>query len=192
MLGEVINVPALVFNYLNKSLNVEVTLDNSDDEYEFLDVTNEILDNQKQLSKTIEVPANGAAGVSYLLKPKVLGNIMLKYLAKSAIAGDGVHKTLKVVPEGVTQYKNRAFFVNLPREKREIKTDFELELPEEVVPDSQHVNVGVMGDILGPVLKNLNNLIRKPSGCGEQTMSKLLPNYLVMKYLKVSFIFYFL
>lgn len=165
-------------------------MNNKDGEYEFIDVTNDILDNQEQITKMIEVPANGAAGVSFLLKPKIIGNIMLKCLAKSPIAGDGVHKTLKVVPEGVTQYKNRAFFINLSREKREIKTDFDLELPEDLVPDSQHVVVGAMGDILGPVMKNLNNLIRKPSGCGEQTMSTLLPNYLVKKYLKVSFILF--
>lgn len=162
-------------------------MDNSDGEYEFLDVTNNILDNQEQITKMVEAPANGAAGVSFLLRPKVIGNIMLKCLAKSPIAGDGVHKTLKVVPEGVTKYKNRAFFMNLSRDKRQIKTDFELELPDDLVPDSQHVIVGAMGDILGPVMKNLNNLIRKPSGCGEQTMSSLLPNYLVKRYLKVNY-----
>ncbi|XP_037817547.1 murinoglobulin-1 [Lucilia sericata] len=182
--GEVINVPALVFNYLDKALDVEVTLDNSDGEYEFTEFSNEIISEQKQM-KSVRVPANGAAGVSFLLKPKVIGNVMLKFTAISPVAGDAIHKSMKVVPEGVTQYANRAYLVNLKKEP-EVKTSFELELPEDLVPDSEHVEVGVMGDILGPVLNNLDNLVRLPTGCGEQTMSTLLPNYIVMKYLKDS------
>ncbi|KAM7353961.1 thioester-containing protein 4 isoform 2-T2 [Cochliomyia hominivorax] len=182
--GEVINVPALVFNYLDKALDVEVTLDNTDDEYEFTEFSNEVISDQKQV-KSVRVPANGAAGVSFLLRPKVLGNVMLKFTAISPVAGDAIHKSMKVVPEGVTQYANRAYLVNLKKQP-EVKNSFDLELPEDLVPDSQHVEVGVMGDILGPVLNNLDNLVRLPTGCGEQTMSTLLPNYLVMKYLQNS------
>ncbi|XP_073823480.1 thioester-containing protein 1 allele R1-like isoform X2 [Musca autumnalis] len=180
--GEVINIPALVFNYLDKTLDVEVTLDNMDNEFEFTEVTNEVIGDQKR-SKMVRVPAMGAAGVSFMIRPKVLGNVMLKYTAVSPVAGDAVHKSMKVVPEGVTKYGNRAYFVNLNKEA-EMKSTFELELPAEIIPDSQHVEVGVVGDILGPVVNNLDNLVRLPTGCGEQTMSTLLPNYLVMKYLE--------
>ncbi|XP_075150113.1 thioester-containing protein 4 isoform X2 [Haematobia irritans] len=182
--GEVINVPALVFNYLSKDLDVEVTLDNSAMEFEFTEVNNEISSDVVR-SKSVRVPANGAAGVSFMIRPKVLGNVMLKYTAVSPVAGDAIHKSMKVVPEGITKYANRAYFVNLKNEPEQ-KTSFELELPEDIVPDSQHVEVGVVGDILGPVVNNLDRLVRLPTGCGEQTMSSLLPNYLVMKYLENS------
>ncbi|XP_064539099.1 thioester-containing protein 1 allele R1 [Drosophila montana] len=180
--GEVINVPALVFNYLPKQLDVEVTLDNEDNEYDFVDVSNEVLGEQKR-TQTVRVAPNSAAGASFLLRPKIIGSILLKFTAISPLAGDAVHKTLKVVPEGVTQYKNRAFFVNL-KDVHEYKDSFELDLPEELVPDSQHVEFGFVGDLLGPVIKNLEQLLHLPSGCGEQTMSKLVPNYLVHDYLK--------
>ncbi|EDW11959.1 Thioester-containing protein 5, isoform A [Drosophila mojavensis] len=180
--GEVINVPALVFNYLPKQLDVEVTLSNEDNEYDFVDVSNEVLGEQKR-TQTVRVGANSAAGASFLLRPKIIGSILLKFTAISPLAGDAVHKTLKVVPEGVTQYKNRAFFVNL-KDVHEFKDSFELDLPEELVPDSQHVEFGFVGDLLGPVIKNLERLLHLPSGCGEQTMSRLVPNYLVYDYLK--------
>ncbi|TDG38402.1 hypothetical protein AWZ03_015176, partial [Drosophila navojoa] len=180
--GEVINVPALVFNYLPKQLDVEVTLSNEDNEYDFVDVSNEVLGEQKR-TQTVRVGANSAAGASFLLRPKIIGSILLKFTAISPLAGDAVHKTLKVVPEGVTQYKNRAFFVNL-KDVHEFKDSFELDLPEEIVPDSQHVEFGLVGDLLGPVIKNLERLLHLPSGCAEQTMSKLVPNYLVYDYLK--------
>ncbi|XP_034474087.1 pregnancy zone protein isoform X2 [Drosophila innubila] len=180
--GEVISVPALVFNYLPKQLDVEVTLNNEDNEYEFVDVSNEVIGEQKR-TQMVRVGANSAAGASFLLRPKIIGNILLKFTAISPVAGDAVHKTLKVVPEGVTEYRNRAFFVNL-KDKAEHKDSFELELPEDIVPDSQHVEFGLVGDLLGPVIKNLERLLHLPSGCGEQTMSALVPNYLVYDYLK--------
>ncbi|XP_052854360.1 LOW QUALITY PROTEIN: alpha-2-macroglobulin [Drosophila gunungcola] len=180
--GEVINVPALVFNYLPKKLDVELTLDNEDAEYDFVDASNEVIGDQKR-SQKIRVGANEAAGASFLIRPKVIGNILLKFTAISPLAGDAVHRALKVIPEGTTQYQNRAFFVNL-KDTGEFKNTFELEVPAEVVPDSERVEFGLVGDLLGPVVKNLENLIRLPSGCGEQTMSKLVPNYLVRDYLK--------
>ncbi|XP_061388606.1 thioester-containing protein 1 allele R1-like [Musca vetustissima] len=179
--GEIINIPTLVFNYLGKTLDVEVTLDNSDNEFEFTEITNEIIGDQSR-TKMVRVPAMGAAGVAFMIRPKVLGNIMLKYTAISPVAGDAVHKSMKVVPEGVTKYGNRAFFVNLNK-GAEMKSSFELELPADIIPDSLHVEVGVVGDILGPVANNLDNLLRLPKKGGEQTMSTLLPSYLFMKYL---------
>ncbi|KAH8281371.1 hypothetical protein KR054_000154, partial [Drosophila jambulina] len=180
--GEVINVPALVFNYLPKQLDVELTLDNQDDEYDFVDASNEVIGDQKR-TQNLRVGANEAAGASFLIRPKVIGNILLKFTAISPLAGDAVHKALKVIPEGTTQYQNRAFFVNL-KDTGEFKNTFELEVPEDIVKDSERVEFGVVGDLLGPVVKNLENLLRLPSGCGEQTMSKLVPNYLVRDYLK--------
>ncbi|CAD6997495.1 unnamed protein product [Ceratitis capitata] len=180
--GEVINVPALVFNYLDKALDVEITLDNTDGEYEFTEVSNEIISDTKRV-KIVHIPPQSSAGVAFMLRPKTIGNVMLKYAAISPLAGDVIHKTLKVVPEGVTEYANRAFFVNL-RETSEFKQSFDLVLPAGVVPNSEHIEVSAIGNILGPLLNNLEHLLRMPTGCAEQTMSKLMPNYFVLKYLK--------
>ena len=40
--GEVVSVPIVVFNYLNKELDTEVTLHNENQEFEFAEITNEI------------------------------------------------------------------------------------------------------------------------------------------------------
>ena len=37
---------------------------------------------------------------------------------------------------------------------------------------------------MGPTLKNLKNLLRMPTGCGEQTITLLAPDVFVYKYLK--------
>ena len=41
----------------------------------------------------------------------------------------------------------------------------------------------LIGDIMGSTLNNLENLIRRPYGCGEQNMLGFVPNIVVMKYL---------
>ncbi|XP_030242506.1 CD109 antigen [Drosophila navojoa] len=181
--GEVINVPALVFNYLPHQLDVKVTLSNEDNEYDFVDVSSAAPGDFQKRTKTLKVGANAAVGASFFLRPKIVGSIMLKFTAVSPLAGDAVLKTLKVVPEGVTQYRNRALFLNLS-DVHELKGSFELDLPEDLVPDSQHIEIGFGGSLLGPTVKHLERLLRLPSGCGEQTMSKLMPNYLVHDYLK--------
>lgn len=45
----------------------------------------------------------------------------------------------------------------------------------------------ISGDILGPSIPNLANLIRMPFGCGEQNMLNFVPNIVIVEYLKVSF-----
>lgn len=36
---------------------------------------------------------------------------------------------------------------------------------------------------MGPALTNLDNLVRMPTGCGEQNMVGFVPNIFVLKYL---------
>ena len=43
------------------------------------------------------------------------------------------------------------------------------------------------GDILGVATSDFLSIIELPTGCGEQNMAKLIPNIVVMEYLKVMF-----
>ncbi|KAM4687240.1 alpha-2-macroglobulin-like, partial [Rhinophrynus dorsalis] len=55
--------------------------------------------------------------------------------------------------------------------------------PENVVPDSASAFVTALGDILGLTLKNLQNLIQMPYGCGEQNLVRLAPIPYVLDYM---------
>ncbi|XP_016315770.1 alpha-2-macroglobulin-like protein 1, partial [Sinocyclocheilus anshuiensis] len=44
----------------------------------------------------------------------------------------------------------------------------------------------LLGDIMGRALKNLDNLLQMPSGCGEQNMIVLAPNIYILQYLEVT------
>jgi len=159
-------------------------MDNTDQEFEFAEATNEIeeksIEDTKR-SKRLTIPANSGKSVSFMIRPKKVGHIAIKIKAVTPISGDAIEQMLPVEPEGVTQYINKAIFINLKDNEHSEKIT--IDIPDEAVPDSQYVEVSVVGDLLGPTIKNLDKLIRMPYGCGEQNMVNFVPNILVMKYL---------
>jgi Alpha-2-macroglobulin family len=46
--GEVVSIPIVVFNYQDKDTNAEVTLHNTDQEFEFTEISNEIEENKSE------------------------------------------------------------------------------------------------------------------------------------------------
>ncbi|XP_072019893.1 LOW QUALITY PROTEIN: C3 and PZP-like alpha-2-macroglobulin domain-containing protein 8 [Amphiura filiformis] len=61
---------------------------------------------------------------------------------------------------------------------------FTLTLPLNFVPGSERAVATIIGDVMGPTLNNLHNLIRLPFGCGEQNMIHFAPIVYVIGYLK--------
>lgn len=118
-----------------------------------------------------------------MIRPKKIGHITIKVTAQSSLAGDGVERPLLVEPEGVAQYVNEAVLVDL-RDSTNFFKNLTVTIPKNAVPDSTRVEVTVVGDILGPTIKNLDKLIRMPYGCGEQNMLNFVPNIVVIDYLK--------
>lgn len=64
--------------------------------------------------------------------------------------------------------------------------NYSLPLPpkSELIEGSERAYVTVVGDVMGPALSNIANLLRMPYGCAEQTMVSFAPNIFVMKYLE--------
>ena len=117
--GEVVAIQAVVFNYMNKEVEAELTFENIGD-FHFIDngvEDNEISRNPIELrsvwpffnrfsivqlgetifrKKTVRVPAQDGTPVSFLIRPTTLGNIDLRMTAKAATAGDAIVKKLLV------------------------------------------------------------------------------------------------
>lgn len=163
--GEVVAIPIVVFNYMEGDQRVEVTLFNNDKEFEFAEVNDDenSIDRKKraietQRIKRIVVKSNSGTPVSFMVRPLKVGHITIKITATSALAGDGVERPLLVVPEGVTQYINKAVFVDL-RNGTEFKANMTVKIPNNAVPDSTRVEASVIGDVLGPSIDNLDKLM---------------------------------
>lgn len=164
--GEVVSIPIVVFNYLDGSdQRAEVTLFNSDGEFEFAEADEDenIIQRRKravetQRKKSVTVKSQSGASVSFMIRPLKVGHITIKVVANSAVAGDGIERQLIVEPEGVTQYMNKAVFIDL-RSNPEFKTNISISIPPNAVPDSTRIEASAIGDILGPSIDNLDKLM---------------------------------
>ncbi|CAG2115839.1 unnamed protein product [Medioppia subpectinata] len=186
--GESIALQAIVFNYFNKPIEAEVVMDNRNNEFEFTNAANEIefADTRKvtEKKKFVTIPANDGVSVTFLITPKKIGYIDIKITATAPTAGDAVLKKLLVKPEGQTQYFNKAVLVDLKDPNSSaVKKNISIVIPNNAVPGSERVTISGIGDIMGPTVNNLDDLLRMPYGCGEQNMLNFVPNIVVLDYL---------
>ncbi|XP_076058869.1 CD109 antigen-like [Oratosquilla oratoria] len=184
--GEAVAVELVVFNYGKSDVQASVVIENSGD-FLFADFANEIDQASPAARKTREVTVVAGEGfpLSFMIIPLKLGYLDIKVSASSPNAADAVVQKLLVKPEGVRKTVNRAVLVDL-RTDPSFSTKLPIELPNNVVNDSLAIEVSVVGDILGSAVMNLESLLELPTGCGEQNMVKLVPNIVLLEYLKKS------
>lgn len=187
--GEVLTIPCSVFNYLQNDIEAEVTLENEHNEFDFVDaavdetIYPEIMKVQYR-KKKLTVRSEDAVNAFFTIRPTKVGVISLKVSALSSTASDCVVKTLNVECDGVPQFVNKAVFIDL-RDKSQIDPlDLTIDFPDTALPDSHRIEISCVGDLLGGTIKNLQQLIRLPYGCGEQNMLNFVPNIVVLNYLK--------
>lgn len=121
--------------------------------------------------------------MKFLISPIKIGQLPLTVKAVSDMAGDGETRRLKVKAEGLEKTSTQSVLIELSGETKKAAYEFQINLPKNIVKDSQFCSVQVIGDLLGPSLNNLNRLITKPYGCGEQNMITLVPNIHALNYL---------
>ncbi|XP_038963370.1 C3 and PZP-like, alpha-2-macroglobulin domain containing 8 isoform X2 [Rattus norvegicus] len=186
--GEAFTLKATVMNYLPTSLPMAVQLEASPD-FTAVPVGND--------QDSYCLGANGRHTSSWLVTPKSLGNVNFSVSAEaqqspepcgSEVATvpetgrkDTVVKVLIVEPEGIK--REHTFSSLLCASDAELSETLSLLLPPTVVKDSARAHFSVMGDILSSAIKNTQNLIQMPYGCGEQNMVLFAPSIYVLKYL---------
>lgn len=159
--GEVVTLTFQVYNYLADAQDAEVTLFNTNGEFEFA----EVIEDQElsctvdvERVKTVTVDSQSGVTVSFMIRPIKVGTINIKITATTPVAGDGLEKPLIVEPEGVTQYMNKAILIDLTKTTT-FKSSVTIEVPANAVENSTRVEASAVGDILGPTLENLDRLM---------------------------------
>ncbi|XP_053288658.1 complement C4-B [Pleuronectes platessa] len=143
----------------------------------------------------ITVEPHSSQFVSFSAVPMVTGSIPIKirlYDIENEMGVDAIEKTLNVWTEGLEQRLEETQVIKL--DGVSTKTLFiDGTLPDEVIPDSSS-NFFISAEENGfhAQVKNLLNpkrvagLIVLPTGCLEQTMSKLAPTVSALRYLDLS------
>ncbi|XP_051935088.1 alpha-2-macroglobulin-like protein 1 [Hippocampus zosterae] len=187
--GEMFTLKATVFNYLSKCIMVKVTLAQSDT-YTFK--------NCDECQYTVCLCSEESRTLTRIVTPTTLGKIDLKVSAEamntSVLCGnevasvpevgriDTVVRSLLVEAEGTPQSVSHNALLCAaegPEEK-----NISLTLPQVFVPGSVRATVSVLGDLMGRAIKNLDQLLAMPYGCGEQNMLLFAPNIFILNYLK--------
>lgn len=152
--GEIISIQAIVFNYMKDKASATITMFNDNQEFEFIERTT----SKKMLLKKISIKPNSAVSVKFIIRALKVGYITLKLESMTSLAGDKIEQKLLVEPEGITRYVNKAVLVDLRTQNKFSKT-VDIVVPKDIVPDSLRIEASLIGDILGPTLDNLDQLM---------------------------------
>jgi CD109 antigen len=188
--GEILSLQVVVYNYLNVDLrDVSVRLLNTTEfkkaainpktkETKYEDITGG--ENTNILIPFIK--AQSGESVNFLITPVQIGLLTLTVKGTSSLAGDTEQKTIRVKSEGIEEMENFGLLIDL-RKKKSYRAGFNVKAPEAIVPDSEFCKLQVIGDLFGSSLNNLDRLINRPCGCGEQNMLSLTPNIYALRYM---------
>ncbi|XP_016077213.1 PREDICTED: ovostatin homolog 2-like [Miniopterus natalensis] len=178
-----------VFSYLNTCAEISVQLEAS-----------------QNFEANIRTPKNNGSEIIqagerktyvWTLTPKQLGKVNITVVAESRPSSacpdgateeqnlnwkDTVVKSLLVEPEGIEKEMTQSFLIQTKGTK--ISMPVVLDLPNNVVEGSARAFFTVVGDILGLAMQNLENLLKMPSGAGDQNIALLASDTYVLDYLK--------
>lgn len=185
--SEIVSMPLVIHNYLSEPQFVTVEIDSPEGEIELKGEAAKSTESNKGTRVTFRttVMPETPKGFDVNIRFNKVGSTSIKVTGISSVAGDSLIKVVEVRPEGVPQYRNNPILIDLSK-KKSFETDVIIDVPDDAVPDSTIIEVNVFGDLFGSTLSNLQNLIRLPSGCGEQNMLNFVPNILVMNYLQAT------
>ncbi|XP_075408200.1 ovostatin-like isoform X2 [Tenrec ecaudatus] len=132
---------------------------------------------------------------AWLVTPHTLGTVSLTVVAETLpyrVCGrspltlnstwrDTLVKPLLVEPEGIEKEMTQSSLVCTNGST--VSQSVLLPSPENLVRDSSRAYWSVHGDILGPAMQNLGNLLQMPFGYGEQNMVLFSSNFHILDYL---------
>ncbi|XP_070502463.1 CD109 antigen-like [Chironomus tepperi] len=184
--NEVLVQDILIFNYLPRKQTVDVKV-TKNDLYVAVDLDKYGWKDSKGFYvKTVRTQVKQNIKLQFALKSTKIGFVPFEVTAKGPLAGDGIKKQLRIIPEGVARSITSSVFIALDSKNPEETVSLRCNYPESAYMDTASVTATVTGDLFGKALSNLDKLIHMPSGCGEQTMLSLAPDIAIYEYLRSS------
>ncbi|XP_056385041.1 alpha-2-macroglobulin-like protein 1 isoform X2 [Hyla sarda] len=189
--GESSILKASIFNYMSEPMKIAASMLPSDQ------FTSK---NSKTSENVLCLPGGEKRTISWEVTSITLGQINITVIAEAVKSNelcegqemvvpkrgsrDVVVQSMLVVPEGavVEQTHNSLLICDGNTVSEKVK----FELPSSYVPGSEKAFISVCGDIMGPSLSNIRNLLQMSYGCGEQNMILFAPNVYILQYLKTS------
>ncbi|XP_062034549.1 complement C3-like [Lepus europaeus] len=179
--NEQIQIQAVLYNFRSRQVKVRV-------EFPYKEPLCSASKPGAPSRQVVTVPPTSSKIVAFVLLPLELGEVEVEVKAVGPEARDHVKKTLLVRAGGQVQRLSHSFLLN-PQGRTQMELVPRRELLNKVPDTEAEVFVSVQGDILGETIVGsltpieTQKLLKVPTGCPEQTLSKLAPVIILTKYL---------
>jgi CD109 antigen len=194
--GEKLALQVLVFNYGDADQDVTVELDHNDKSgFEIVKKSRIVADSKtSKYSNMRKIKVKGGGGtesVYFPIVPTTVGDVKILVKAFGQSTQDAIEKSLLVEPEGVRLFFNKPVIIDLSKAvagtfNQTISTRTPPAILTSIIKGSESIEFSLIGDIMGPLLSSLEDLVRMPYGCGEQNMLGFVPNIVVRRYLEAT------
>ncbi len=166
--GDEVTIPVTIYNYLPDTQDVTVTLEKAP-WFELLD---------KSESLKAKVAKEDVASLRFRVKAMQSGLHKITVKAEGSSLRDVISRDIEVEPDG-KKYE---------LSKSDLLTDkgaqASLDIPDGAIEGSQSMELTVYPKPIAQIVEGMDNVVRMPTGCFEQTTSALYPDVLVLQYLR--------
>jgi len=163
--GDEVAVPAVVYNYLDKPLEVELRMADAP-----------WFERLGSPAQKLKLAAGEVRSVSYRLRARQPGRHELTVHAMGAGVADAIKRTVEVVPDGRRVEHSASGTLQQP-------ADIAWSVPEEAIEGSVRANIKLYPSTFSQLVEGLDAIFQRPYGCFEQTSSTTYPNVLALDYL---------
>ncbi|CAL8102418.1 unnamed protein product [Calicophoron daubneyi] len=103
-------------------------------------------------------------------------------VTQAEVLKDTVSQQIDVQSEGIPKESTYGDILCLNGDQKTVVRDFNLSIPDGIIPNSLQVYLSYSDEVFGPALLHLDSLISLPTGCGEQNMLLVTSNVYVLSY----------
>ena len=173
--GDELDVPVSVFNYLDEMQSIELELTDAN----WFELRSDDQGRGNQTRLTLDIGPNEVTAIYIPIRVTNFGLNDFQITATGSSMSDAVLRQVEVLPDG-----QRVMDVESGKLQGAMAAN--LTLPTNAVDGTGQVTVKFYPGIVSQVLEGLEGMLQTPYGCFEQTSSTTYPNILVLDYLKTT------
>ena len=165
--GDEISLPVVVRNYLERSQAVDLDI-KPENWFTLLEPAR----------KRVEVAAGDATLATFGLR--ITGSVKDGGQRITAIAqqdSDAIEKPVTTHPDGEEQTTTASDVIGE-------NATLSFKVSPDAIPNSAHAELKIYPNLLGHVAESVEAIMKRPYGCGEQTISSTYPSLLLLRYYK--------
>jgi hypothetical protein len=171
--GDEISLPVVLRNYLEKPQTLRVEMKRE---------TWFTLKGPPTLEASVAAGASEQAVFPFRVTGAI-GHVKQRVTAANRETGDAVEKPLRIHPDGEPRTVTSSRLLG-GQTRADINLD--IEIPDYAMPGSVQGELKLYPNLMAHVLESAHNLLERPYGCGEQTVSSTYPNVMLLRLYKQS------